>query len=112
MEPATRNFTIVEGDTFVASLTLTDKATGLAIDLTGATPKMQVRTTYNAAASSLDFTVGSGITVPTPVNGVILISKTMPLSAGDYVYDFQTTVGSVITTYMRGRFKVLEGVTV
>jgi len=113
MEPATRNFSIVEGDTFSASVTLIEKATNTPIDLTNATCKMQVRSSYNAPdPAALEFAVGSGLSVD-GVNGKITLSKTVSLSAGEYVYDLQVVFpGPVTTTYLRGRFVVLEGVTV
>ena len=43
MEPATRNFSIVEGDIFSAFVRLIEKVTNTPIDLTNATCKMQVR---------------------------------------------------------------------
>lgn len=110
--PASYNFIVVEGDTFSATITLRDKETQNPIDLTGATPKMQVKTAYNAASSSLDLTVGAGITVTNAAGGIITLSKTVNLSAADYVYDLQVTFsGPIVRTYLRGRFKVLEGVT-
>jgi hypothetical protein len=74
---------------------------------------MQVRTSYNAVdPPALEFVSGSGLTV-VPLTGVISLSKTVAMLAGDYVYDFQVVFpGSITRTFLRGRFKVLEGVTV
>lgn len=111
MEPKTRNFQVVEGDSFTASVTLRDKATGNPIVLTGAAVKMQLRTSYDAILPSLEFAVGDGITVD-GANGIISLNKAIDIAAGEYVYDLQVTFsGPVVRTYLRGRFKVLEGVT-
>ena len=113
MESANRNFSIVEGDSFSASVTLVDKTTGNPINLTGTTCKMQVRTSYNSPdPPALEFTAGNGITVDGP-NGKMTFLKTVNLLAGEYVYDLQVVFGGPITTtFLRGRFVVLEGVTV
>jgi hypothetical protein len=113
MDPATRNFNVVESDTFEATITLRDKATGDPINLTGATCKMQVRTSYDAVdPPAMEFTTGGGGMTVDGVNGKITLSKTVALAAGEYVYDLQVVFAGPITrTYLRGRIKVLEEVT-
>lgn len=112
MEPSTRNFTVVEGDTFEATITFLDASTGNPLNLSGATFNMHVRTSYDAAATSLELASGAGITLDA-LNGKITLSKAVAISAGEYVYDIQASFsGPIVRTYLRGRFKVLDGVTV
>lgn len=113
-EPNEVNLSVVENDTFVRTFELVDADTGSAINLTGATAKMQVRTTYGAASPSLTFEIGGsgGLTIPTPTNGRIVLSKTANVVPGNYVYDLQVTfAGSVVRTVARGMFVVLDEVT-
>lgn len=115
--PATKAYTTVEGDTFADTLVFTDTDTGDAIDLTGITAaQFRVHGSWDGESPALmEATIGDGITVPTPSNGQILISKAHGLSAKEssgttYVFDFQTTISGKTTTWLRGTIEVLPGI--
>lgn len=93
---------------------------GAAINLTGYTAAMQVRTTPDASTALISLTTGSGITI-TPLTGTILVEITAAQSdlltattqAGTpYVYDLEITSGSgVITRLVQGVLTASANVT-
>lgn len=110
--PVPKNFVVVENDTFEATITLVDRDTGDAIDLTDATVEMYVLTDYDDASALLTFTIGDGITVAAPLTGVIVISKLVPLAAAEYVYGLRVRHSvTVVRTCLRGAFTVLDEAT-
>lgn len=115
-EPATKNYTVVEGDTFVDTLVFKDAA-GDPIDLTGVTAaSFKIHGSWDGESPALfEATIGDGVTIPDPTNGQILISKAHGLTAKTksgttYVFDFEYTKSTVVTTWLRGNFTVLPGV--
>jgi len=110
MAVAEKNFCVVANDLFEFNLLFQDSA-GNAIDLTGWTIRMDLRTSFDAASPSLQFAVGDGITVTTPASGLAEFAKIMALDAGDYVYDIQTNAGLGPKTHFRGQIKVVDEVT-
>jgi hypothetical protein len=110
---ATQNFTVVKGDNFAADLLFKDAA-GDPIDLTGISAcELNIASDYALSTSAAaSYSIGSGITVPTPANGTIKVSTTpITLEADAYVYDLAYTIGGVKTTWLRGKFIVLPEVT-
>jgi hypothetical protein len=111
--PGTLNLTCYQGASF--DRTLTWKIDGLAVNLTGYTARMQVRTTYSSATTALSLTSGSGITLGGAA-GTILIeisaTTTSGLTEGQYVYDLElvSSTGSV-TRLVEGTFIVDPEVT-
>ena len=107
--PATRNFVVVENDTWEFTVYLKDE-NQVAIDLTGAVVRLDVRTGYTGSAVALALTEGDGLTV-TDLEGKIVVAKTAVLADADYVYDLQVVYPSRTKTYLRGQLKVLPEVT-
>ena len=82
-------------------------STGTAINLTGYTASLKLRSTPTATAS-LSLSIGSGITVATPSNGTLAIHATASqmgaLATGTYYWDLiVTSSGSVATQLCKGR---------
>jgi hypothetical protein len=100
--PANYDITNHQGDTFNLSFQL-------AGNLTAATPRMDLVTAFGASPS-LSLTGASGITSSyTAPNTTFTVTVTAAASAGlaagtIYLYDFQLSVGGVITTYLSGTF--------
>jgi len=112
------DITTRRGDTFVLELTFKDE-NGDAIDLsTGYGWMMQVReadtsTTAVLDGDSTDETANDfGFTGDS--DGTLIINASSAVMAGVeggiYVYDLQSSQGSVVTTWMYGIFKVNEDV--
>jgi hypothetical protein len=115
----TYNSTIDIGSNW--SVTFVYKDTdGVAINLTGYTAAMQVRTTPDASTALISLTTGSGITI-TGGTGTIAVAITSAQSslltattqAGTpYVYDLEITSGSgVITRLVQGVLTASANVT-
>lgn len=106
---ATRNFEVIENDTLEFTVYL-KQSDGSAIDLTGTTVRLDVRTAYTATSVALALSEGDGITV-TDLEGKIEIAKTAVLPDADYVYDLQVAFPSRTKTYLRGKLKIVPEVT-
>ncbi len=106
------NFCVVENDLWEFNITLRDQTTQLPIDLTGATIRMDVRSTFTSALVVHDFSIGDGIIVTTPASGLAAFSKLAAIAAGEYVYDLQYNFGGAgPKTRLRGRVNILPEVT-
>ena len=104
-----------QGSTFTRQLTWEDSA-GSAINLTGYTARMDVRTSIDAAgAATLSLTPGNGRIVLGGTAGTIALSAegtaTAAVAAGDYVYDLELVSGSTITRLVQGTFTLRGEVT-
>lgn len=105
-----RNYDLVlyRGDYISMSVTLKD-STGAPLDLTGYTAKCSLRKDY-AAVAKFD-----AVCMVDEANGSVLIefpsSITTTITAGDYIWDFQTTVDGNNRTYFTGDVKVYGDVT-
>lgn len=101
---------VVKGETLALSFALTDED-GVAINLTGATAAMALRTSLTASSVALSCT--PYLSIPTPANGVIVLSApTDSLTVGRYVYDLKVTDSqSVVKVYLAGTIDVTQGVT-
>ena len=104
-----------QGSTFTRQLTWEDSA-GSAINLTGYTARMDVRTSIDAAgAATLSLTTGNGRIVLGGTAGTIALSAegtaTAAVAAGDYVYDLELVSGSTITRLVQGTFTLRGEVT-
>lgn len=114
--PGSYNITIYQGDTYKKTFGLKD-GNGVAIDLTGQTPKAQIRVNQASSSVLLEFTAAletqAGATL-----GQVTISAThadtAALTPADAygVWDLQLTNGSgVVTTYIGGKASVVAEVT-
>lgn len=85
---------------------VTAKSNNVAIDLTGYTIELQVRDNVTNA-ELLSLTIGSGLTVTTPSNGIVLVRATaaqmLALNAGQFPFGMVAQSGSgVITSWIEG----------
>jgi hypothetical protein len=85
------------------------------IDLTGATARMQVRTTYDADVALISLTTENGRISIAGETGEITLgidaADTEALPAGLYVYDVEVVRGESVTRLLAGRAKVSPEVT-
>ncbi len=106
---------VEQGATFRRRLTLKNDD-GTAIDLSGYTARMQVRTTANAASIVISLTTeNSRIAVDGAAGTVTLIltpAETDALPADAYVYDLELVSGTGdVQRLLEGRFVVSRNVT-
>jgi hypothetical protein len=98
---ATRNITIYQGDTYVHELRIKTSANAN-VDISSRTYTGQIRKKRNSETAAATFT--SEIT--NGANGIVVLSltpaATANIAAGTYVYDFQETNGSIVTTLITG----------
>lgn len=97
----TRNISLYQGDTYVHELRLKDSANAV-INISTRTYDGQIRKKRNSETISATFVS----TLSDAANGVVLMSLspsvTANIAAGTYVYDFQQTSGTTITTLTTG----------
>jgi len=104
-----------QGSTFTRQLTWKDSA-GSAVNLTGYTARMDVRTSIDAAgAAVLSLTTTNGRIVLGGTAGTINLSAeataTQAVQSGNYVYDLELVSGSTVTRLVQGSFVVRGEVT-
>lgn len=108
------NFSHIKGDTFDA-VNFEIKKDGVAIDLTGATIKMQLRKNANDVSPALSLTSVSsaGITITSATLGQFSINQQIiNIEVGNYQYDIQITLASgVVKTYIAGAFNITQEIT-
>jgi hypothetical protein len=101
-----------QGATFDS--TFTYKIGGTAVNLTGFTAAMQVRTAY-PASPFISLTTGSGITLggsAGTIRVVISATSTASYKAGQFLYDLELTSASgVVTRLIQGKFTITSEVT-
>lgn len=117
MIPGTYNLEIYKGDTFLLYVriqaTNSNGAPGEYIDLTGNTPKAQIRATPTNPTVLAEFTATLD-NQTTNMGGITLMltpAQTAALTNG--VWDLQTSNagGTIINTYLAGTVMVIEEVT-
>jgi hypothetical protein len=108
------NFTHTKGDTF-SEVAFEIKKNTVAINLTGATIRMQLRKNYSDVTPTLSLTsAGSaGITITTAASGLFKINaQIIDIEVYNYVYDIQFTLSTgEVRTYVKGGFNVTPEVT-
>jgi len=108
------NFTHTKGDTF-NEVAFEVKKNGTAINLTGATIRMQLRKQYEdvTAVLSLTSAASAGITITNAASGLFKINaQIINIEVFNYVYDIQFTLASgEVKTYVKGGFNVTPEVT-
>jgi hypothetical protein len=108
------NFTHTKGDTF-SEVAFEIKKNTVAINLTGATIRMQLRKNYSDVTPTLSLTsAGSaGITITTAASGLFKINaQIIDIELYNYVYDIQFTLSTgEVRTYVKGGFNVTPEVT-
>ena len=111
MAAGTYNFTLEQGSTFSRQITVQEN--GTALNLTGYTARMQMRSTHDSSTIALTYTS----TIASPAsNGKINLSATATQTAaieeGIYVYDLEIeSSGGEVTRLMEGQVTVTPEVT-
>lgn len=104
------NFTLEQGSTFSREITVQEN--GSAMNLTGYSSRMQMRSTHDSSTVGLSFTA----TVSSAAEGKVQLSATATQTAaieeGIYVYDLEIESGSgTVTRLMEGKVTVTPEVT-
>jgi len=111
------DITCRKGDTFNLNITVNDSS-GVALDLTLYSFKMEVRETDTTEASTVIPNGGSGFVLAGTSLGAlssqVLAANMAAIAAGMYVYDLEATKTStgVVTTWFYGLFTVNEDIAV
>jgi hypothetical protein len=111
------NYSVYIGDDFEATETIVDDQ-GNAVDMTGYSFKMQIRTCKNSPTviHELNSPAINGIDITNAASGIIVLSisstDTLNFSEQNVVYDlFWTDDSGKIKTILQGNFLILERVT-
>lgn len=110
MLPATLDIDMVQGDTYVNTITFVDE-NGTGIDYSAATFAAQVRPTYKSPNTEMQ---AFDVNVTNAATGIIVITllntqtRTLPTEC---VWDFQITIGGTPTTLLAGSVNVQRDVT-
>ena len=104
------DFTLEQGATFSREITVQDS--GSAMNLTGYTPRMQMRSTHDSSTIALTFTA----TISNASQGKISLTATDTITSaveeGIYVYDLEIeSSGGTVTRLMEGNVTVTPEVT-
>lgn len=109
----------MRGDPVKWALSVTDEATGAAVDITGWSPRVTVKPSWawpdsSDASAAMTATVGSGLTVTSPASGAIALAftsaQTTALDPGVYVWDLQLTNGQETRTVLIGTLTIAPDV--
>jgi hypothetical protein len=108
------NFTHIKGDTF-DQVAFELKINNVAVNLTGAVIRMQLRKNANESTPALSLTSASsaGITITNAALGQFKINKQIiDIPVFDYLYDIQFTFsGGDVKTYIKGNFDITSEIT-
>jgi len=107
------NFSHIKGDTF-DEVAFSIKINNIALDLTGATIKIQLKKSSDSPASlSLTSVSSAGITITSPSAGLFKINEQIiDIEVFNYAYDIQLTLASgVVKTYVSGTFNITKEIT-
>lgn len=114
----TVNFTEqVDGDTFLTKSINFFAADGTTpLDLTDATPKVQIRRDSYNGKLMVTATIGDGLTWVSQAAGTLQFGPIATAGwdgAGDYYYDLQLTYASsaIVRTYIRGKIVLIDDAT-
>ena len=98
-----------QGSTFTRVFTWQD-STGVPINLSMCTGRMQVRATIDNASTLLSLTTENGGIALGGAAGTITVTatatQTAAVAAGCYVYDLEMVTGAVVTRLVQGQFTV------
>jgi len=113
INPGTYNITAYQGATFDRTFSITEG--GTALNLTGYTSAMQVRSAADATATLVSLTSGSGITLGGTAGTIAIVvtaAQSSAIPAGSYAYDLEITAGAgQVTRLLQGGFTVVGNVT-
>jgi hypothetical protein len=100
----------VAGDTFL-DLAFNMREGESPMNLTGASIRLSFRSKTGVIAKALS--VGSGITITNAPGGQWKIDQfDIDLAPGLYAYDVQFEADTIKTTYLQGRIKILDQITI
>jgi len=114
MARKTQAITMYRGDGYPITLTLTDKTTGAAIDLTGCSLVMTVDTLESPPDSSTKLFDVNGVLDADPTTGRVSFTPNPSDVAipGSYFYDIQlTNANGHVRTVVKSTFAVSQGIT-
>lgn len=103
----------VKGDTF-EGVQFNVTVNGSALNLTGATIKMQLKPNANpGTTATLTLDTTDGITITDAVNGQFEIDQqVIDIAADCYYYDIQITLsGGSVKTYIKGNWNITQDIT-
>jgi hypothetical protein len=107
-------FNHIKGDTF-DEVAFQLKINNVAVNLTGATIRMQLRKSFTDTVAALSLTTVSsaGLTITNAAEGRFKINtQIIDIEVYNYLYDIQITLSSgVVKTYVQGSFNILNEVT-
>ena len=114
MSATTYDILIEQGATF--SQLVTYKESGVAVNLTGYTARMQVRSTLESASTIVELTTANGRIALGGAAGTITLTisatDTAALTAGRGVYDLELVSGSgIVTRLLQGVATISRNVT-
>lgn len=112
IKPGKYNITAYQGATF--DLNMNWAIGGTAVDLTGYTAAMQIRSTPSSPVAVVSLTNTSGITLGGTAGtiDIRITAATMgSVAPGQYVYDLELTQGTDVSRLMQGTFLVDAEVT-
>jgi hypothetical protein len=112
ISPGTYDITCWQGATYDKTFTITEA--GVALNLTGYTSAMQVRSAADSTATLVSLTSGSGITLGGTAGTIVVAitaSQSSAIPAGSYAYDLELTSGGTVTRLLQGAFNVVGNVT-
>lgn len=107
------DLTIEQGATFTLAMFYQDDA-GAAVDLTGATARMQLRTAVSASTPAIELTTQNGRITIDGARGQITLNIAAADTAGltgSGVYDLEIVQGSTVQRILEGAYKVNPEVT-
>lgn len=108
MKPVRYDLEIYKGATFSRAFTFKNRATKQPIDLTGYTPKAQIRPAENSAILSKEFVLTiSGGTVTMQLSA----SDTAELAPGVQAWDLKLSDNGNVTYWIRGKVLITGRVT-
>ena len=109
LRPAQYNVQIWRNDTWAQTFAVTSN--DVAVDLSGSTILIQVRTKPTSSDVVLSLTTGTSITIGGVGYNEITLNKVVDIAAGNYVYDMNVTFPSgLVKTYIYGSFLVQEDI--
>jgi Na+/serine symporter len=112
VNPGIYDLVCPQGATF--QKTFTWSVDGTAVNLTGYSAALQVRSAYDSDVALVSLVSGSGIVLggaAGTIDVTISAAVTSGLPVGSLTYDLELTSGSVVTRLLQGAFNVSGGVT-
>jgi hypothetical protein len=110
LRPAQYNVQLWRNDSWAQTFAIT--ANDVAVDLSGSTILIQVRTKPTSTDVVLSLVTGTSITIGGVGKNEITLNKIVDIAAGNYVYDMNVTFPSgLVKTYIWGTFLVQEDIT-